>query len=142
MKKLTLNKKGARVAQSEKNKTQQTKQATDLKTSKRHLGTMQKDNQEQIRKLMLHMRSFRINREQLAHWALVGKSQSGCLFEIRPKSPKTAVLQMQHPSRGSRSGVLRKDGKGKRPGIHGPIRKRKTDYRESLRSLLKNLRRI
>lgn len=107
----------------EKNSAKKEVEAKDQCYPKEIVGTLQKHYQKDLWKFLLHLSKNRPPGIQLAYGSLVVKGLSGSLFEIRFTGTKTAVLQMQHPSRRNGSRLLSQNDKRSRDNRNGKTRK-------------------
>ncbi len=106
------------------------------------MGRVQKNNKREIWELLLHMRDWPIDWEELAHGSHVAKGECGCIIEIRFTNPKAPMLQLQYKSWGKRCGFLQENVKGNRTRKNGGTRKRQTKDSECYGSLSEFIRRI
>lgn len=113
------------------------KQGKDKRNTKKAVGTMQTNSENQIREYLLHMWKITADWEQLANGSYVGKSKCGCIFEIRPSHTKTTVRYLQSISRGPRCRFLPQDDSRDWPRTNGKVTARQASKRKSNRSLPK-----
>lgn len=80
------------------------------------MGTLQENNPKQVWSHLLYVRINGSDWEQLAYWALMGKSEPGCLPEIRLTRASPTMLQMQYKLGRAGGDILRevveREGKG------------------------------
>lgn len=94
------------------------------KAKKAAMGIVQANDARTLRKQMFHLRQARARRKQLAHGPFHPERFLWGASAVRHKELKTAVLQLQHQSRGERGRVLplnaKKRGKKvRRPAFQG-----------------------
>lgn len=83
---------------------------------------VQTNNQSEVREQVFYMSRTEFRREQLAHWASLGKSKFRSVHEVRFTDFKTPMLRLQYTPWGNGGGLLSKDVGRERRGLHESIK--------------------
>src|ERR1039458_9773760 len=122
----------------EENTSAQKGKAINKPHSKKNMGTLQTYNKSQIRKHLLHMRSYCFEWKQSTDGTYVGKSQCGCIFEVRFTDTPNTMRSVQLVSRGKGCRFLQANGRGNWTECYACARKRQASNGKSNGSLHKN----
>lgn len=104
------------------------------------MGTLQKNYQEYLWELLLHLSSKESFWLEPTYRPLMGKSLPGGILEIRFAGTTSPVFRLQHSQGRNGSGLLQKNVKRNRPKRNGKATKRQTSNSKSLRPLPKVIR--
>ena len=106
------------------------------------MGTLQTDYSEEVRERMLHVRQDWTKWEQLAYGTYVGKGKCGCKTEIRFTDSPTTMFNLQSILRRTGCVILQENARNRRRRLYGEARERQERDCESIRLLLKLIKRI